>query len=65
MTTCRIDLLNTEAAQEAAAAVKLLPALADLNIFRALSSKTGMIYGVSGTMDLPCKPTRKGFCKVM
>ena len=35
-TPCRIDLLDAEAAKQAAASVELIPQFADLNIFRAL-----------------------------
>ena len=36
MTTCRVDLLDAEAAKRAAESVHLIPAFTDLNIFRAL-----------------------------
>lgn len=36
MTTCRIEMLDKEAAIEAGAKVNLVPAFADLNVFRAL-----------------------------
>ena len=36
MTTCRIDLLDAEAATKAAESVAMIPAFSELNIFRAL-----------------------------
>jgi 4-carboxymuconolactone decarboxylase len=36
MTTCRIELLDAEAAKKTAEAVEMIPSFADLNIFRAL-----------------------------
>jgi len=36
MTTCRIDLLDTETAHKAAESVEMITAFADLNIFKAL-----------------------------
>jgi len=36
MTECRVDILSAEEAREAASKVELIPAFADLNIFRVL-----------------------------
>ena len=63
MTDCRVDILPLEEAREAARSVEMIPAFADLNIFRVLLHRpktakalsdllVSLLFG--GELDDPC-----------